>query len=264
MRDDEIIILKIGGSIITDKSKGSFEKAKFDVIERISREISQFLMENRKKIILVHGAGSFGHPHVEKYNLKEKKELRGVLTTHFACKRLNSIVCDKLLENGVHALGIHPLTSFFLDEKLNINIDLFLDMLTEDIIPVTHGDMIYNRKRKFFEVLSGDSIISALMGELSDRKLRVGLATDVDGVIYDGRVVKEINADNFEEVLSAIDKSAMDAERKSDVTGGMKGKIGALFRSIHGSEVRIFNGAIEGNIIKFLKGEALGTLIRGK
>jgi isopentenyl phosphate kinase len=54
-------IVKIGGSIITDKTKPlTFKKA---VVKRLAREIK----ESNEEIILVHGAGSFGHIFADRY-----------------------------------------------------------------------------------------------------------------------------------------------------------------------------------------------------
>ena len=58
-----MFIIKIGGSVITDKAKqNSFKK---DVIDNLAKQISK----SKKEIILVHGAGSYGHILAKKYNL---------------------------------------------------------------------------------------------------------------------------------------------------------------------------------------------------
>jgi len=49
-------ILKIGGSILTDKNREMSARA--DEITRIAREISS---SRSQDLVLVHGAGSFGH-----------------------------------------------------------------------------------------------------------------------------------------------------------------------------------------------------------
>jgi len=64
-----LIILKIGGSVITEK--GSVSRAREAEIDRISREIAVFRKDSDSQLILVHGAGSFGHPHAMKYRLSE-------------------------------------------------------------------------------------------------------------------------------------------------------------------------------------------------
>ena len=60
------IILKIGGSAITDKT-GELA-AKTEIINRLAEEIKRADLDN---LIVVHGGGSFGHPNALKYGLKE-------------------------------------------------------------------------------------------------------------------------------------------------------------------------------------------------
>ena len=50
-----MIIIKLGGSIITDKT--DYRKFNKDVVARLCKEIK----ESGQKVIIVHGAGSFGH-----------------------------------------------------------------------------------------------------------------------------------------------------------------------------------------------------------
>jgi len=60
-------ILKIGGSVITDKN-GELA-AKTEDINRIAEEIKRADAEN---LVVVHGGGSFGHPTAKKYGIKDK------------------------------------------------------------------------------------------------------------------------------------------------------------------------------------------------
>jgi len=262
MRDMvELTLLKIGGSVITEKSKGVFGRVRYQEMERVAREIAEGkrreIVEEEHKLILVHGVGSFGHPCVEKYGLKERSDPEGVIRTHLACKKLNLLFCDQLLRHEVLPYPIHPFSSFKIDEELEFNLEIFTDAIFEGFIPVSHGDMVYNRKKKFFEVLSGDAIISELAKRLRDRSLRIGLATDIDGVFFEGKVLKEIRDI---ELLRALKNSGGD--ERSDVTGGMIGKLRSLAAVAEFAEVVIFNGMKDGNITKFLKGENLGTKIR--
>jgi len=60
-----MIILKLGGSVITNKTKvASFKK---EVVDDLSREIKRA----NKQLIIIHGAGSFGHIYAKKYIVLE-------------------------------------------------------------------------------------------------------------------------------------------------------------------------------------------------
>ena len=82
MSQSRPIILKIGGSVVTDKD-GELA-AKTEVINRIAEEIKRADIDN---LILVHGGGSFGHPTAKKYGIKEglkdPAQKVGFSETHF-------------------------------------------------------------------------------------------------------------------------------------------------------------------------------------
>ena len=73
-------ILKLGGSVITDKTKEcSFKK---QVMDNLAKNIKKA----DKQIILIHGAGSFGHIQAKKYRLNEgytsEGQIHGFSITH--------------------------------------------------------------------------------------------------------------------------------------------------------------------------------------
>ena len=70
-----MIILKLGGSVITRKDSLT-PALDSSNLTRIAREISN---SSYNKLILVHGAGSFGHPYAREYaigsEIDSKEEL---------------------------------------------------------------------------------------------------------------------------------------------------------------------------------------------
>ena len=83
-----MIILKIGGSILTKKDS-DYPAVDYDNLDRIASEIEESLSEDNitgdleDGLILVHGAGSFGHPPAEKYKIND-----GVGEGEYSFKRL--------------------------------------------------------------------------------------------------------------------------------------------------------------------------------
>ena len=65
---DELVVLKLGGGLITEKSELCTLKP--DVINKLAKLISK-LTGSGYRIILVHGAGSFGHLKAKKWHLHE-------------------------------------------------------------------------------------------------------------------------------------------------------------------------------------------------
>ncbi len=239
-----MLIVKIGGAVITDKSVGAVNQAKFDELERVAKTLAENLED---ELILVHGVGSFGHPHVLKYELNEKKNVDGVVATHLSCVSLNVMFCGYLHKFGLRPVPLHPLTAFRMEGgRLRFDSELIGSLAEEGLIPVIHGDMVYDVAERTFKVLSGDKIAVELAKVLKPKAL--GFATDVEGVIVGGKVVRELSREEFDALEGG----------KADVTGGMAGKVRCILDA--GVEARIFHAK---DLDRFLKGEEVGTLVRG-
>jgi isopentenyl phosphate kinase len=253
-----LIILKIGGSVITEKS--SLSRAKEAEIDRISNEIASFKKYSDSQLILVHGAGSFGHPQAMKYRLIEGFDAQGAYLTHASVKVLNSKVVETLNNAGAHALPVHPLSSCLLENGKIIDFQLgqIKVMLEKGIIPVLHGDVVMDRI-KGTSVLSGDKIIPYLAVGLNAS--HIGAGSDVDGVLDNkDEVIKKITQYSFVDMKKNIKGSS-----SPDVTGGMLGKVSELLElASFGISSRIFNASRKGMVSRFLYGEDVGTLIADK
>lgn len=252
-----LMILKIGGSVITDKD--SVSVAKKDEIDRISQEIAAFRKEVKLPLILVHGAGSFGHPQAIEH-LSKGFNANGAYLTHTSVKALNSMVVDSLNKAGQNALPVHPLSSCLLDKG---NIAEFQTgqiklMLEKDIVPVLHGDVVMDRVLGA-AVLSGDRIIPYLA--TATAASAIGAGSNVDGVLDNkGEIIKKITPLSFVDIKKNIQGAS-----SPDVTGGMLGKVLELLElSKKGISSRVFNAAKKNMVSKFLYGEDVGTLITDK
>jgi isopentenyl phosphate kinase len=253
-----LIILKIGGSVITEK--GSISRAREAEIGRISQEIASFRKDSDSQLILVHGAGSFGHPHALKYKLNDGFDPKGAYLTHTSVKLLNSRVLEAFNNAGVHALPVHPMSSCLLENGKLIDFQLgpIKVMLEKKIVPVLHGDVVMDMT-KGTSVLSGDRIVPYLA--LSLKASKIGAGSDVDGVLDEKEsVIRKISPLNFFDLKKSIKGS-----RATDVTGGMLGKVSELLELAgKGVESRIFNASRKGMVSRFLYGEDVGTLISDK
>ncbi|MGI5991377.1 MAG: isopentenyl phosphate kinase [Methanosarcina sp.] len=249
----ESVILKLGGSVITDKAADQGVIREADLL-RIAKEVSGY----RGKMIIVHGAGSFGHTYAKKYGLDRGFDPEGVIVTHESVKELASRVVDALNEYGIRAIAVHPMgctvcrngriESMYLD-----NIKL---MLENDFVPVLHGDVVMDLELGAC-VLSGDQIVPYLAKEL--KIARLGLGSAEDGVLdKSGKPVPEITPETFENFKHYIRGS-----ESTDVTGGMLGKVQELLELSKTSCItsHIFNAGKENNICRFLDGESIGTKI---
>lgn len=226
----------------------------------MSREIEMAWSDGVKKIVIVHGGGSFGH-YIASRVLEERGEidLEGFSDIAWYMNELNREVVKSLRRYSLPAVQISTRGVVFeRDRKLIINIDLIRSMIDAGLIPVLFGDVIISDAR--FRILSGDELAWNIAPEIeADWVL---FASIIDGV-YDrpperggSRVIRLLRVSK--------DLSVELGEGYGiDVTGGMRTKIlsgeRALARGVRGL---IFNGLKHMNIYKALTGSLdQGTVI---
>jgi isopentenyl phosphate kinase len=256
--------LKIGGSVITDKN-GELA-AKTSEINRLAEEIHN---AGVKKLVIIHGGGSFGHPVAEKYKIKEgyKEELQkiGFCETHHVMTVLNGLFMDSLVWHSVPAVSVTP-SSCVVTE--NGRIAQFEDgpiqrLLRTGFIPVLYGDAVLDTKLGF-TVLSGDQLVSTLAVKFNAERIVIGI--DEDGV-FDADPKLEKNAKIFSNLTLGELKKLQGKLGKAtacDVTGGMFGKMAELIPAVEQKiPVIVVNAKEPRNICKALQGaEVKGTLIK--
>ena len=243
-------VLKLGGSVITDKATP--ETVDDDALDRAVGAIAD---ADVSRLLLVHGAGSFGHHYAETHGVTPtdgSHDAVGVWEIHDSMRRLNDEVVGRLQSAGVPALPVHPLSAGAraADSTLSLASDTTATMLAEGFVPVLHGDVIAHADAGA-TIISGDEVVAHLARGLDAD--RVGLCSTVDGVYgEDGDVVSEIT--DFGDVADALGGS--DA---TDVTGGMAAKVRALLEL--GAPASIFGpDALSG----FLAGRSVGTVVDGR
>jgi isopentenyl phosphate kinase len=212
------LILKLGGSVITDKSTDcAINHAQ---LASIAGAIARVRTGG---IVIIHGAGSCGHPEAKRYKLDvgaSKGETEGIYVTHRAVSRLNDEVVATLREQGVAAIGVHPLHTAIADKGRLVSFECrhLETMLSLGMVPVIHGDVVMDLSKGAC-IVSGDQLVRYLAVGLTIS--RVGLATDVPGVLDGERVVPEISRDTMPTLR-------IGNSMHTDVTGGMRGKINEL------------------------------------
>ena len=262
-----MIILKIGGSILTNKDSIESE-VDSESLKRIALEIKSSLDNSFKELIIVHGAGSFGHPPAKKYKIGERFEESqypqkriGFCEIQNAVKKLNMLICEEFIKEGLPVVAI-PASSFMTATNKRItqgNLDSFKRYLAKGFIPVIYGDVVLDDELELC-VISGDQIIQYLAINLNPD--RVILGTDVDGV-YDKNPKTHDDAIFFDKFSSLDDLETLEGTTNVDVTGGMVGKIKELlYLADLGIESKIINAEVENNIFKVLENEDVkGTVI---
>ncbi|MFB6302871.1 MAG: isopentenyl phosphate kinase [Haloferacaceae archaeon] len=215
-----MIVLKLGGSLITEKDSPETldDRALGAAADAVAR------VAGTEDLVLVHGAGSFGHHHADAHGATVTTGVRdagAVMDIHGAMTTLNRFVLSRLHERDVDALPVHPLSAGARDAAgaLTLPLDQVRTMLAEGFLPVLHGDGVAHAGEGV-TILSGDEVVVRLARDLDAD--RVGTCSTVPGVLDEsGTVIDRI--ERFADVADALGGS--DA---TDVTGGMAGKVRAL------------------------------------
>jgi isopentenyl phosphate kinase len=259
---EEITILKLGGSLVTDKSN-PFSLRK-DVINDIVKQISAC----KEIIIIVHGGGSFGHPLAKQYEIVNgsnpdiQNQKMGVAKTHDAMIQLNSFIVSSFLESKRPAMSLHTSAVFFDSPPLKFTGSRQLEKLLQlNIVPILYGDVIFHGE-KSFTILSGDTIIHELCSQLGQKVAKVIFGMEVDGLF-------EITKDESIQIVRNVSYNELDSlklaplPQKTDVTKGIAGKLNVI-RNICslGIPVQMVNGLKRGILKKAIQNrEVLSTII---
>ena len=217
-----MIVLKLGGSAITKKH--GYMRPDAAGIARLASAVARAWRAGVRNVVLVHGAGSFGHAPVLRYGInngvRSGKQRLGYAITHSSVSRLSSLVADALLKKGVPAVSIPPAAIVRQENRRIASFDskIVLGYIKAGYLPVLYGDMVLD-SRLGGSVCSGDQI-AAHLGRKASRMI---FATNVDGVLACGKTVPEITKENFAEVKRHLLSSGA-----PDVTGGMAGKIAEI------------------------------------
>jgi len=275
-----MIILKLGGSVLTKKDLKESE-VNYDNLNRIANEI-KLAYDNKSNnielsegLIIIHGAGSFGHPMAKKYSIGEPfteekypKKRIGFSKTQNCVKKLNTLICEVFINHEIPCISLQA-SSFITTKNKRINkfdLDLIKKYLNEGFIPVIYGDVVLDDELKI-AVLSGDQILQYIAKNLkiNDLKLKkeVILGTDVEGV-FTKNPKKHEDACHIPKLSSLNEIEKFDSTTNIDVTGGMVGKIKELIELADmGIESKIINANEPNAICNALEGKKVkGTIIK--
>jgi len=247
-----MILIKLGGSVITNKKKPlSPRKKSIDKIVRALKKIDE-------PIIVVHGGGSYGHYWSVKYNMHTKPanyNTHGVSVVKNSMVELNKIILDSFLKNTLNPYCLPPTDFIFGNKPIIKKVKEIEKIAKSNLVPVTFGDALWYGKKKSY-ILSGDRIMSILAKILKPRLCVFVL--NVNGLYSDPKTKKLIHELKGEKPL--ILKSS------KDVTGGMKRKVDEATKiSKNGMNVFFVNGNKPERIVDAVKRKKFhGTLFKGR
>jgi isopentenyl phosphate kinase len=264
-----LVFLKLGGSLITDKSREA--TAREGVIKRAAREIEEAREARPDLQLLVgHGSGSFGHFVAQRYGLLEEgpPDWQGYAETGAAAARLNRLVTDIFLAEGVPVVSIQPSASAhcYNGELITMETEPIELVLRHGLVPLVYGDVALDKVHGC-TIISTEQIFAYLTHHLEPA--RIILAGEVEGVFTadplrdeSAQLIPEISRQNFDHVEHKLAGS-----HSVDVTGGMLAKVRIMYvlvREHPGLKVQLISGRQPGLIRRTLLEPDLkeGTTIR--
>ncbi len=249
-----VLILKLGGSAITDKSKKCTPN--IPVIQNAIDQIAEF----RGPLVLLHGGGSFAHPFVKQASLQrglsKPSQLRAISETELFLDQLTRIVATALLLRGKAFVPIRPMSFVALSNGRITNWfpTPIRQALNLGLLPLIHGDLAFD-KRLGVNVLSADRLASFLARRLHSSRVLFGC--DVDGVFSSNpkdspraELVELVSEQNYKSVLRALRVTG-----NSDATGGMLGKTVEA--------IQLARTGVECSIFSISRGQRLREALRG-
>ncbi len=259
---NEILLLKLGGSLLTDKNKP------FYIREDVAKSTIQQIINANEKVILIHGGGSFGHPLAKKYSISKgvnnsiPNQIYGLTETHQAMTKFNSYLVNLFLERNYPSFSIQPSSIFIKDADKIIfkSVDIIETALDLNILPILYGDIIFS-KQGSFSIISGDQIIFELCEKLRKYYVsKVIFALETDGIFINNKDSREIKVKLVSEIFvdELDDLDLADLGKKIDVTGGIKGKIDFIKQICKFNvPVQLINGLKENYIYLSLKNKKI-------
>ena len=257
------VAIKLGGGLITDK--GSMKKFDQKAVEKVVEALSS-ISELGASIVLVHGAGSFGHLLAKKWGIangldiqKEGGQWEAVKMIRSDMRELNNLIIGKMEERGLECIGYPPSDwAKGTGARFTGDISIFQGRCGQPI-PVTFGDVVDTDDESKFGILSGDDLMLRLSTELQVTH-SIFLIGDSEGVLTGP---PDESGSELITHLGPDTKIRGEHDAEIDVTGGIGLKIErSLEIAKVVDEVWIIDGREPGRVLELLtSGETTGTKI---
>ena len=258
------VIVKLGGGLITDKSQ--YRKVRMDYVDAVSAIIKE-MRDSGYSVIIVHGAGSFGHLEARKWKLSEgydqeisEEQSDAISRVRTDMDDLNEYVVSSLMNVGIECEVMPP-----REWATGVGVEFHGDLNSfvrdpEQPIPITFGDVVDTADDTRFGILSGDHIMVRLGCELPDVSACIFLLGDVEGLM--DRPPNEPGS-----VLLPtwkLDEGFSDSHNADiDVTGGimLKAHCASLIARRVG-DVWLLNGTVPSRMLTVVsKDDTIGTRV---
>ena len=276
----ELVFLKLGGSLITDKTQAYTPL--LDVMDDLALQIRTALQtQPNLHLVIGHGAGSFGHVPASEYKTRDGLPPRATPLAHrdrdendasywkgfaevwYQASSLNRFVMKALHNSALRVISLPPSASVIASNGQVSYWDMtpIRMALAAGIVPVIFGDTVFDEVRGG-TILSTEDLFMHLTRALHPERI---LLAGLEAAVWEDfpartKKIETIRPQSFHEIKEGVGKSAA-----ADVTGGMESKVKQMLDLVEGNpdlKIQIFSGVEPGNIVRALTGETLGTMIQ--
>lgn len=230
-----LILIKLGGSIITDKTKQNHLRTK--TLRQLVRQIKQYKLTQsgqQTKLLIGHGQGSFAHFPAKKYQVASglqkntQRSLLGMGLTLQAVGDLHQLVLAEMLHQKLPAVSFrfHQNLTTNKTRLLTFNQQNLLQQLALDLLPVTTGDVILDTAQGccVWSTEKNLNLIAQTLNTTTNSPYQVTKVihvTDVPGVLNQaGQTIQQITPESWTKMADCINQA-----EHPDVTGGMRHKV---------------------------------------
>lgn len=251
-------IVKLGGSVLTRKREAGRLRPK--ILQRLAMELAA---PGSRPCVVLHGAGSFGHPGAHRWNLSNPPLVeadpthrrRGAAIVAFEVRRLHAAVLSALVDAGLSpfSLPASVLASNRAGRLDRFDVEPFRQVLSQGGLPVSFGDVVADAEWGY-SILSADSIALELVRRLPSRRLV--FVSDVEGVLAPGP------AEGPRRPIPRLTPEVLDSLHAPggaiDVTGGIRTKVEAMLAAADaGADAGLISGLRHGALSRVLRGETV-------
>ena len=246
----EVVVIKFGGGLITNKSQMCTPE--IDIIDDLVDVVGNCL-EQGLRVIVVHGAGSFGHLRAKHWRLNEglitnydfspqddcKSQLQAVSVVRKEMLTLNSIIKKSFAKKGISTIS-HPPHKWVRNTGSSFSGNIVERFGSGKEVAITFGDVVDCDVGEF-GILSGDDLVVRICQDVPNVSRLIFAIKGVDGILR--RPPGLATADDL------IDKWSPNVEfsgvhhSEIDITGGigLKATRGSEVAAM-GIDVFIING----------------------
>jgi isopentenyl phosphate kinase len=241
-----LVVVKWGGGLITNKERlCTADTANIAALAKVAAQTS-------KRLIIVHGAGSFGHLKAKNSRLPEG-EIEGldqqsaIAEVRDDMLVLNTQIMESLARNGVDAKVFPP-----RNWAKGFGAEFAGALPYHPGVTVVFGDVVVDENQGF-GIISGDDIVARYSIETPGVERLVFAIGGVDGILRVPPV--EATLDDLVEVWTQGEEFEGVHSSNIDVTGGigLKAERAALVAS-HGIEVLMVNGEHPERVLDAIEG----------